>query len=95
MPSPSMRSIVTPLACSSRAAASMTDCRISPWSRIALTRAAISRSVRSASAVSASSDWDRASWSMRRAFVIAMAAWLASAPTRPASVSLNASRFFE
>ena len=42
-----------------RAAASMTDWRISPWSRIALTRPAISRSVRSASAV-------RASWARER-----------------------------
>ncbi len=51
MPCPSIRSMVTPLAWSRRADASMTDWRISPWSRIALTRPAISRSVRSASAV--------------------------------------------
>ena len=71
----------------------MTDWRISSWSRIALTRAAISRSVRSASAVRASSSRDRASSSISRALVIAIAAWLASAPTSPASSSANAARW--
>ncbi len=95
MPCPPMRSIVTPLAWRRRADASMTDWRISPWSRIALTRPAISRSVRSASAVWASWARDRPSSSISRAFVMAIAAWLASAPTRPASVGVNAPSRFE
>ena len=45
-----------------------------------------------ASACRATSARDRSSSSIRRALVIAMAAWSASAPTRPASVSLNAAR---
>ena len=69
----------------------MTAWRISSWSCVALTRPAISRSVRSASAVRASASRERASSSMSRALVMAMAAWLARAPTRLASVSPNAS----
>ena len=56
-PSPSSpsRSIIAPVAPRRRTDASMTAWRISSWSCVALTRPAISRSVRSASAVRASS----------------------------------------
>ena len=94
MPVSPTRSIIAPVAPSSRTAASMTAWRISSWSWVALTRPAISRSVRSASAVRASSSRERASWSIKRALVIAIAAWLARAPTRPASVWVNAARSF-
>ena len=87
-----MRSSIAPSARSRRWAASATACRISRSSRIALTRAAISRRVRSASAVRARSDRDAASSRMSRALVMAMAAWLARARTRSASVSSKASR---
>ena len=95
IPRPSIRSIVAPSASSRRTMASMTACRISSWSRVALTRAAISRSVRSASAVRARSLRDRSSSSMSLALVMAMAAWLASAPMSDASVSVKASRLVE
>jgi hypothetical protein len=52
--------------------------RISSWSRIAVIRAAISRSARSASAARVCSPRERASSSISRAFVMAIAAWLAS-----------------
>ena len=95
MPVSPSRSIIAPVAPSSRTDASMTAWRISSWSCVALTRPAISRNVRSASAVRASSPRERASSSMSRALVIAMAAWLASAPTSPPSVSVNAARCLE
>ena len=88
-------SIIAPVAPSSRTEASMTDWRISSLSRIALTRAAISRRVRSASAVRPRASRDRASSSMSRALVIAMAACPARASMSDASISLNASRSFE
>ncbi len=86
-----MRSIIAPPDRSSRVAASTTAWRISSLSRIALTLAAISRSVRSASAVRARAARESASSVMRRALVMAMAAWPVSARMSVASASSNAS----
>ena len=74
-----------------RAASSVIRWRTSAGSRMADTRAAISRNVRSASARRVVSAWERSSSSMRFEFAMATAAWSASAASRPASASSNAS----